>query len=73
MLGPYAVKYADAIWGRLAAEAAPSLDDVDIDRILGPCVGAQFLVPAAKELRDANVLYFDGVVRLAREKIGAES
>lgn len=66
MLSPYARKYADAIWGRLAAEAAPSLSDADIDRILSPCVGGHFLVPAAKELRDAKVLYFDGAVRLVR-------
>ena len=60
VLGPYAIKYADAIWGRLSAESAFVLDDAELNRILGPCVGGHFLVPAAKQLRDAGLLYFDG-------------
>jgi hypothetical protein len=64
MASTYAQKYAEAIWGRLAADSVQAVDDESLDASLSPCVCGPMLLKAAIHLRDTGDLYMrDGLVR----------
>lgn len=52
----YADKYKEQIEGCMRCNDALDSSDSEIERTLGACVCAHFLVPAAKNLRDRGVL-----------------
>jgi hypothetical protein len=58
----YADKYKDQIEGCMRNNQAMSTSDTEIERTLGECVCAHFLIPAAKNLRDRDLLNTERVL-----------